>query len=71
MADVLTDHVERCPRHPLAASRARVEALRLALDELLGALADARQRYAAGDPRAIQSAMLAATEGQARAALGS
>jgi hypothetical protein len=33
-----------------------------ALDELLGALADARRRYEGGDMRAIESTMLAATE---------
>lgn len=70
MADVLTAHVERRPRHPLAASRARVEQLTLALDELLSALADARRRHGAGDLRAIESNMLGATERQARAALG-
>jgi hypothetical protein len=40
-----------------------------AVDELLSALADARRRYAAGDVRAIESTMLAATERQAARAL--
>ncbi len=40
--------------------------LEVALDELLAALEDARRRYRAGDLRALESTMLAATERQAR-----
>lgn len=39
--------------------------LRIALDELVGAVHDAKRRYAAGDMRALESNMLAATLRQA------
>ena len=51
MADVLTAHVEKCPKHPLSAAKKSIQPLKEQIRDLLEAIGRALYHLEDGDPR--------------------